>query len=262
MLDISFGSAVIHQPRKQIYDMFDSLILLGVGGNVVYQGNTWLAEGYFQELGYAMGVGEGEADWLIDIASGELVPTLSMEEASLSQLEVKDGNDNEIEVLSDPLLQQGRENGASAADYRNRLYKAWLKHYASLEGVEKEFFSKAAPTALPQSKECPSFLSQVKCQLGRQAILARRNVLSKLLETMLLIVATVVIALVNKPLQFTEDIQPNIPSEYYVLTSIQENPENFEAVLPFIFKHALENANNVVKYGSEVSIVLAVLVSK
>jgi ABC-type multidrug transport system ATPase subunit len=66
--------SVIHQPRKFIYDLFDSLILLGVGGRMVYHGPTENAETYFGRLNYNLPQGESVADWLIDISSGRLEP--------------------------------------------------------------------------------------------------------------------------------------------------------------------------------------------
>jgi hypothetical protein len=66
--------SVIHQPRKFIFDLFDSLILLGVGGRMVYHGRTKDAESYFARLNYFLPSGESMADWLIDISSGRLEP--------------------------------------------------------------------------------------------------------------------------------------------------------------------------------------------
>lgn len=66
--------SVIHQPRKFIYDLFDSLILLGVGGKMVYHGPTNEATSYFNRLHYNLPQGESVADWLIDISSGRLEP--------------------------------------------------------------------------------------------------------------------------------------------------------------------------------------------
>ena len=67
--------SVIHQPRKTIFELFDSLILLGVGGNLVYHGPTDSALKYFTKMNYALPEGESLADWLIDISSGELSST-------------------------------------------------------------------------------------------------------------------------------------------------------------------------------------------
>ena len=36
--------SVIHQPRKHIFDLFDSVVLLGVGGKTVYLGPPQGAE--------------------------------------------------------------------------------------------------------------------------------------------------------------------------------------------------------------------------
>jgi energy-coupling factor transporter ATP-binding protein EcfA2 len=66
--------SVIHQPRKFIFDLFDSLILLGVGGRMVYHGAIDQSEQYFNRLHYKLPEGESVADWLIDISSGRLEP--------------------------------------------------------------------------------------------------------------------------------------------------------------------------------------------
>jgi ABC-type multidrug transport system ATPase subunit len=73
--------SVIHQPRKQIFEVFDSLILLGVGGKMVFHGKTSYAKEYFESLGYVMEGGEALADWMIDISSGELSPAKTSKEA-------------------------------------------------------------------------------------------------------------------------------------------------------------------------------------
>ena len=67
--------SVIHQPRKFIFELFDSLILLGVGGNLVYHGPVSKCEKYFKMLKYDLPAGESIADWLIDISSGDLAPS-------------------------------------------------------------------------------------------------------------------------------------------------------------------------------------------
>jgi hypothetical protein len=68
-------ATVIHQPRKFIFDLFDSLILLCVGGQIIYHGPTSLAYDYFSDLDYILPEGEALGDWLIDISSGQIHPT-------------------------------------------------------------------------------------------------------------------------------------------------------------------------------------------
>ena len=64
--------SVIHQPRKFIFDLFDSVLLLGVGGRMVYHGPVNESLTYFESLGYELPPGESIADWLIDISTGRV----------------------------------------------------------------------------------------------------------------------------------------------------------------------------------------------
>lgn len=52
--------SVIHQPRKSVFDLFDSLALLGVGGNTVYIGPVAAAESYFGSLNRPYHIPPGE----------------------------------------------------------------------------------------------------------------------------------------------------------------------------------------------------------
>ena len=67
-------ASVIHQPRRDIYDMFDSLLLLGVGGRTVYAGLATQCRAYFENLGFQLPEGESQADFFLDISSGEIEP--------------------------------------------------------------------------------------------------------------------------------------------------------------------------------------------
>ena len=126
---------VIHQPRKQIYDMFDSLILLGVGGNMVYHGPVTSAKDYFFKLGYSIDEGESLADWMMDISSGELSPSSEDESKSMSTpVENSEGyidestekiadNDEGGSVLEVPLLSAQHDTdlqSATPAENRER----------------------------------------------------------------------------------------------------------------------------------------------
>ena len=66
--------SVIHQPRKQIFEMFDSLVLLGVGGRMVYHGAVSEVQDYFKTRGFDLPAGESLADWLLDISAGRVSP--------------------------------------------------------------------------------------------------------------------------------------------------------------------------------------------
>jgi hypothetical protein len=115
--------SVIHQPRKFIYDLFDSLILLGVGGKMVYHGPTNEAAGYFNTLNYTLPEGESVADWLIDISSGRLEPdnkvAASKNSESLQsddstddheELETNEKNKNEASLQTDESTDDNKES--------------------------------------------------------------------------------------------------------------------------------------------------------
>ena len=87
--------SVIHQPRQHIFEQFDSLILLGVGGRMVYHGKIDECRNYFERVGYTRSEGDSVADWIIDISAGRLSPNL------LSQPSVKQmGNPCNVELVN------------------------------------------------------------------------------------------------------------------------------------------------------------------
>jgi hypothetical protein len=58
-------------PRCSIFKMFDSCMLLGSDGNVVYCGPQRLALPYMAFLGFYIPANENIADFLMDITAGE-----------------------------------------------------------------------------------------------------------------------------------------------------------------------------------------------
>ncbi|KAL9655604.1 hypothetical protein ABK040_002268 [Willaertia magna] len=61
---------VIHQPRFEIFNMFDTLLLLGKGGKTVYLGKVSEVGKYFEELGFKCPPGTNLADFVIDVTAG------------------------------------------------------------------------------------------------------------------------------------------------------------------------------------------------
>lgn len=68
-------AAVIHQPRYEIFEMFDDVLILGKGGQTVFQGAVGSCMDYFASLGFDMPVHGNPADFLMDVVSGEVRPT-------------------------------------------------------------------------------------------------------------------------------------------------------------------------------------------
>lgn len=61
--------ASIHQPRADVFHMFDAVLLLSKGGHAVYCGTTKAMVSYFQQLGFDCPVNSNPADYYVDISS-------------------------------------------------------------------------------------------------------------------------------------------------------------------------------------------------
>jgi hypothetical protein len=65
-------AAVIHQPRQEIFEALDDVVLLGRGGRPVFLGPATLAAAYLVEaLGYEQPEQCSAADFLLDVANGK-----------------------------------------------------------------------------------------------------------------------------------------------------------------------------------------------
>ncbi len=72
-LCVNHGTTVIisiHQPRSQIFEIFNDIILLSSGGNIVYCGEASLSIQHFIEKGYVYPPNYNPADFLIDSGFG------------------------------------------------------------------------------------------------------------------------------------------------------------------------------------------------
>ncbi|KAJ3337512.1 hypothetical protein HDU93_001005 [Gonapodya sp. JEL0774] len=63
--------AVIHQPRKEIFEVFEDLLLIGPGGRTAYHGETNEVQSYFGKMGFKFDPYSNPADILMDVLSGK-----------------------------------------------------------------------------------------------------------------------------------------------------------------------------------------------
>ncbi len=61
---------IIHQPRHEIFEAFDSILLLGAG-RVIYSGNEAEAQAYFEDCGFNFPESHNPADTIMDIIAGQ-----------------------------------------------------------------------------------------------------------------------------------------------------------------------------------------------
>eukprot|EP01040_Poterioochromonas_malhamensis_P012359 gene12359-13511_t len=120
---------VIHQPRIEIWEQLDQLLLLAPGGLTVYQGPQKLASAYFeQSCGVALKPGENPGDALMDrIAeqASSLVDAWSKEGENQVALLLKESNDYRISRQSDYLTSRRSDKGSGKE-----------KGYAAVNGSE------------------------------------------------------------------------------------------------------------------------------
>ena len=61
---------IIHQPRHEIFEALDSILLLGAG-RVIYSGKEAQAQAYFEDCGFQFPEGHNPADTIMDIIAGQ-----------------------------------------------------------------------------------------------------------------------------------------------------------------------------------------------
>jgi len=160
--------------------MFDSLFLLGVGGRTVYHGPGTDAKAYFENLGYRMQEGESQADWFLDISSGDIEPDGDVEAdddtiRATSSMQYRNRKSLLMSANSKPA---GKEDEAlaKARAAREKLYRAFDVHFENLPSQEKaELFDPPKPFPLPETPQAVSGRRQLIVQLRRNALLSWRN---------------------------------------------------------------------------------------
>jgi len=228
--------SVIHQPRKSIFELFDCIILLGVGGKVVYHGPTVEAEKYFEKLGYVLPPGESVADWFIDISSGRVDrmkpkrSSVSYSMAAENQIELQSIKEkrNSKKSIMRPLEAEELEFVLSPIEETNevikaklnrfKLYQDWENHIDSLDEESKKQYEVPDEFDLPKVKNKQSFFVQLWFHMLRNFIVQGRTITTKVIDTTVIIVALTCVTILLGEIQLTKDVQPNLRDEYDTLT--------------------------------------------
>jgi len=221
--------AVIHQPRKVIFDLFDSLILLSVGGKMCFHGPTHQAKSYFQRRGYQLPEGESVADWLIDISSGQLAPDEDSVEpmSSLSKSTKKrvsaigsfDEKGGDAPVFA---AMQEDEDDAQALR-RDLLNQAWIDYFDKKnKNITKksrlEYYHKPQKSQLPQPIIKPGFVAQLWYQLDRAVKVGSRNAFFKFVDAVIIVFVGVVISWMQGTSVLSIDADPQGIRLKYLIT--------------------------------------------
>jgi len=206
--------------------------------------------------------GESVADWLIDISSGRVESVNNNYPSSRSIMVVN----KTLKVNSEPVMEE--ENEADKANInRQRLYRCWATHFSNLSKLKKIAYTPPDPFEFPASRERKSFSIQVIYQLKRNFIVQKRNLPTKLFDTIILSAASIAICLLKGKLELTIDRDPSFRNEYAILTSLDELylAEHKDEIVRGLFDYSLhiEELNlYAAAMGMVVSTLLAITASK
>jgi hypothetical protein len=133
----------------------------------------------------------------------------------------------EIEVSTRPQEFRDTENGVATGERglsggrawdafeaakvrRAWLYDEWNEYFMNLSDEEKEHFQKPEMTKLPRGIVKQSFISQLYNQTTRAVLVSWRNSTEKLIDTSVLVLATIVLCLMSKVPTMTMEHVPDI----------------------------------------------------
>jgi ABC-type multidrug transport system ATPase subunit len=240
---------VIHQPRKVIFDLFDDLVLLGVGGKIVYNGETSGARSYIERMNYRLPPGDSVADWLIDVSSGRTEPIdveVENEEnagSSISSREMNSYLHDDFVHNEGPSSNKVEQEFEDAKMRREMLYTNWSLHFADLTKEQRERYNSPEPYALPESVIRLSFFKQLTAQLSRNMLVARRNVVSKLVDTALIVGAVILISAFEGVVAVTVNKNPDVSFDALV----SGDPVELAKELPVLFTFALASSTKLLE---------------
>jgi len=241
-------ASVIHQPRKFIYDLFDNIILLGQGGKIVYHGPTEDAEAYFIGLGYELTPGENVADWFLDISSGRLeLPVDGMLESLGGKFSKKRVNQS-IHVNEDDNLKLTKKY----------LYSKWRKYFNSRPEDIKAQYVSPKPFAIPPEVSTPSFISQFFIQLRRNFLVSRRNIMSKLVDTCIIVIAVAIVASIDGTVDLVRKSATENPIEIPLSVLVSKNIDYLP--LTEMFRPFQAAAFDMIADALKVGVIASVLV--
>lgn len=153
--------AVLHQPRQEIFNKFDDLLLLAPGGRTVYFGEAKHTLDYFTAIGYPCDPNTNAADWFIDVIAGKAGgPKLSAAQQPQQTRVVPTaaGEEQKTAAASSAASSSAFTTPAAIQSY---LVDQWRgeggARYAALHGID------AAPTAMDKASAAslPPFRSHV-----------------------------------------------------------------------------------------------------
>lgn len=270
--------ASLDRPRRDVFELFDSLLLLGATGKLVYHGPVTKVGKYFNGLNYYLHSGESITDWLLDISSGRLSPPVKRKKSGKRKNDSPQGDDTgsratkttaESSETPKPRVKRVTfdlvERSPSGSDEKENLagsntkpfdraseqakatcellFENWNVHLKELSKKKRARYDPPLPFALPRKKEMPPFLDQLGWQLQRLLIVLERTWFARFIDTTLIVVAVILITLMDGVAQPTQDISMR-DLKYDVVAE----PWSIEALIrefPKLFSYSIEGIRDI-----------------
>ncbi|EGG18950.1 ABC transporter G family protein [Cavenderia fasciculata] len=147
----------IHQPRSNIYNLFDKLLLLG-DGSTIYYGETQLALDYFKNLGFYCDPSTNPADFFLDLINTQV-------EDDMEDLSVTMENNEKItkKLTPDEMIRLKKE-------FKEGPTNIQLKE--KLDNIEIQSEKKELSY---ESRQGASWMTQYRLLFHRETLNMRRN---------------------------------------------------------------------------------------
>ena len=148
----------------------------------------------------------------------------------------------------DELLGQGDNaivtNGISAGKAKDAfeeakirrawLYEKWNEHFNSLSGDELSLYSIPKESSLPKPVRKQLFVSQLYNQVSRALLVSWRNYVSKLIDTAILVIATIVLAVLTGFPKMTINFDPDVEFEDIVRPTNETIPDTIGSLFRYV----------------------------
>jgi len=195
--------AVLHQPKYEIFKLFDQVLLLGKGGMTVYHGPADGMTEYFEKRGFPCPERENPADYYMDVLSG-IIPHATdpdFDKESLFETWMC-AEENPAAVTEEEAKEQMKKNKEAdlAENKKEKVSKG--DRVRAIFGCEKHFFAlleycadlkrhigREFNSELRTTRETPGFFKQTQLLLKRAMIQRLRNPTGTVINIVLMIVA-------------------------------------------------------------------------
>ncbi len=137
---------VLNQPPPEAYKQFDNLVILGVGGRVVYSGPRTSALAYFKGLGFECPERVDEADFLAKIVWTAVENNETPGVEPLTTFELKERWDKSVQgaALKKAIIKSSPSKNVELAQINERKYVGtWTYHFMKCLNRETTVFMRA-----------------------------------------------------------------------------------------------------------------------